>query len=53
MQASTEAMEAELTARHLDREGGLQTLVSELIDRLGEDPARDGLLDTPRGWSAR
>ena len=47
MQASTEAMEAELTARHLDREGGLRTLVSELIDRPGEDPARDGLLDTP------
>jgi GTP cyclohydrolase I len=26
---------------------GVQELVWELIDRLGEDPARDGLFDTP------
>jgi GTP cyclohydrolase I len=47
MQASIEVKETALPVRYHDRERGVQELVSELIDRLGEDPARDGLFDTP------
>jgi GTP cyclohydrolase I len=47
MQASIEVKETALPVRYQDRERGVQELVSELIDRLGEDPARDGLFDTP------
>jgi GTP cyclohydrolase I len=47
MRASIEVKETTLPVRYLDRERGVQELVWELIDRLGEDPARDGLFDTP------
>jgi GTP cyclohydrolase I len=46
MQASIEVKETALPVRYHDRERGVQDLVSELIDRLGEDHTH-GLFDTP------